>query len=62
VSRYITELQAIKPKTSGHDLQRMGIKPGPKYKKILDRLHQATLDGEATNRHDEQKIIEKEFL
>ena len=62
VSRYITELQAIKPKTSGHDLQRMGIKPGPKYKKILDRLHQARLDGEATNRHDEQKIIEKEFL
>ena len=61
VSKYITELQGIKPILTGNDLKKMGIPPGPEYKKILDRLLQAKLDGEVTNKRDELELIEKEF-
>ncbi len=61
VSRYITELQGIKPLLTGNDLKKLGFTPGPRYKRILDRLLQARLDGEVKNKKDELRLIEREF-
>jgi poly(A) polymerase len=36
------------PLISGHDLARLGLKPGPLYKKLLDAVREAQLDGTIT--------------
>jgi hypothetical protein len=36
--------------TTGTDLQTLGIKPGPRYKAILDHLLEARLNGVITQR------------
>ena len=38
------------PLLTGHDLQRMGIEPGPIYKRLLDAGARAQLDGTITTR------------
>ena len=61
VSRFITELQGVRPALSGNDLKRLGIPPGPQYKRIFERLLQARLDGEVKSKKDEEKMVLKEF-
>ena len=38
---------------SGDDLKEMGIPPGPVYRRILDRIFEAKLDGEVRTKEDE---------
>ena len=38
---------------NGFDLQEMGLKPGPRIKYILERVFQAKLRGEISNRQEE---------
>ncbi len=38
------------PLLTGHDLERLGVKAGPIYKKILDRVYYAQLDGQVSNK------------
>lgn len=40
------------PLLTGDDLKSQGIRPGPKYKTILDRVRDAQLDGEIQNKDD----------
>jgi tRNA nucleotidyltransferase (CCA-adding enzyme) len=47
-----------KPALTGSDLQKMGVAPGPKMKEILQRLHEARLDGKVTSKKDEEKMVE----
>jgi tRNA nucleotidyltransferase (CCA-adding enzyme) len=42
---------------SGHDLQRLGIAPGPEYQRILRALLDAKLDGRVTTKEDELAFI-----
>lgn len=49
----------VKVVVNGNDLKRMGIKPGPIYKVLLDRLRAARLDQEVTSYEDEMKIVQK---
>lgn len=42
---YLTQLVAIKPLLTGHDLKTLGYKPGKLFKEILETLQAATLDG-----------------
>jgi tRNA nucleotidyltransferase (CCA-adding enzyme) len=37
----------------------MGLKPGPIYKKILDRLLEARLNGEVKTKADERELAKK---
>ncbi|NMA14636.1 MAG: hypothetical protein GX930_05295, partial [Clostridia bacterium] len=43
--------------TTGKDLMNFGLKPGPKYRKLLDVILAARLDGLVHNKEDEIKLI-----
>ena len=59
VQLYRTRLRALSPEMTGNDLKQLGIQPGPVYRKILDRLRNARLDGEISTRAEEQAIVEQ---
>jgi len=62
LEKYISEWRHVKPHTTGHDLKKLGLEPGPKYQKILWRLRAAWLDGEIKASKDENGLLEKLFL
>jgi tRNA nucleotidyltransferase (CCA-adding enzyme) len=47
----------VQPSTSGHDLQRRGIQPGPIYRQTLWRLRAAWLDGEIHTHEEEENLL-----
>ncbi len=59
ISLYLTRLRTIKVELSGDDLKKMGIPPGPRYKKILAELLDAKLDGLVHNRDEEMEFVRK---
>lgn len=59
VSAYLTTYQRVKPSLTGADLKAMGLKPGPQFKRILDRLLDARLDGEVTNEAGERELAKR---
>ena len=56
---YLTIYQHVKPSLTGDDLKKMGLKPGPLYRKILDRLLDARLNGEVKSEADEREMANK---
>jgi tRNA nucleotidyltransferase (CCA-adding enzyme) len=56
-TRYLVEWWPVKPKTTGHDLKKYGIPPGPKYAEILRRLRAAWLDGEVKSDAEEKALL-----
>ena len=61
ISRYVTHLQGIKASLNGKALQRLGLKTGPHYAKILDTLLTARLDGLTTGEQDEIALVKRRF-
>ncbi len=59
LSIYLQQRHALKPVTTGHDLQALGLRPGPRYSQILGRLQEAYLDGEIANADDERALLAK---
>jgi len=59
LSAYLTTYQHVKPSLTGTDLKKMGLKPGPLYRKILDRLLDARLNGEGKSEADERELAKK---
>ena len=57
LTRYLVEWWHVKPKTTGHDLKKSGIPPGPKYTEILRRLRAAWLDGEVKTEAEEKVLL-----
>lgn len=55
--RYLSEWWSVRPKTTGHDLKKIGIPPGPKYTEILRRLRAAWLDGEVKSEEEEKALL-----
>ena len=51
ISLYFRNLKEVRSELGGKDLKHMGIKPGPIYRQILDRLLDGRLNGELTNSH-----------
>lgn len=49
----------IMPSISGHDLRARGLPPGPVYRKILDGLRSAWLDGKINNLEEEAVLLDK---
>lgn len=60
ISLYLTQYRDVKTYFTGDDLKRLGISPGPVYKRLLTALLQARMDGEIYTREDEE-IFVKEF-
>lgn len=57
ISKYLSEWRHVKPKTTGHDLKKRGLKPGPNYAELLRRLRAAWLDGEVKTEEEEEKLL-----
>lgn len=57
ISAFLTTYQHVKPALSGTDLKAMGLKPGPPFKNILDRLLEARLNGEVKTEADERTFV-----
>ena len=48
----------IQLKTTGDDLRNAGILPGPDYKRILNTLRSAYLDGTITTQDEETLLLQ----
>ncbi len=57
IQTFLNKLRYVKPALTGNDLQKMGIAPGPRMKEILQRLHEARLDGKVTSKRGEEGLI-----
>lgn len=57
IQAFLTKLRYVKPALTGDDLQKMGIPPGPRMKEILQRLHDARLDGKVTSKKGEEDLV-----
>jgi tRNA nucleotidyltransferase (CCA-adding enzyme) len=57
LQRYLVDWRQLKPGTTGHDLQKLGLPPGPLYDQLLTRLRAAWLDGQVQNAADEARLV-----
>jgi tRNA nucleotidyltransferase (CCA-adding enzyme) len=57
ISNYITYTDSLRPLSTGKDLKAMGIKEGPVYKDILDRLRDARIDMNLKTKEEEAGFI-----
>ncbi len=60
-SLYFTELIKVKPLINGHILKEMGFEPGPIFKKILDEVRDARLNGLVKTLDDEKEFAARHF-
>lgn len=61
VSLYVTKLQTISSSITGNDLKRLGLTEGPQYRKILDKILAARLNGTVQSREDELRLASGEI-
>lgn len=47
------------PLLTGHDLTRHGLEPGPEFKRLLDAVREAQLDGTVTTQRQALKLVER---
>lgn len=59
ISAYLTTYQHVKPMLSGADLKAMGLKPGPQFKALLDRLLDARLNEEVKTESEERALASR---
>jgi len=59
IRRYLTEYRYVSSEVKGGDLKKLGIPPGPDYKKILNELLSARLDGEVRSREEELDLVRR---
>lgn len=50
------------PLLTGHDLARHGLKSGPQFKVILDRIREAQLDGMVHNKREALEWVDREVV
>lgn len=56
---YARHWQKIKPTIDGHDLRRLGLRPGPHYRTILNTLRSAWLDGTINTVEGEKALLDE---
>jgi len=56
---YLKTWRHIKSASTGADLKKRGLTPGPKYHEILSRLRAAWLDGEVKDNRQEINLLER---
>jgi hypothetical protein len=59
IRHYMADYRWIRPRLTGSDLKTMGLKPGPVFKRVLDRLLAARMDGEVKTEADERELVRK---
>jgi tRNA nucleotidyltransferase (CCA-adding enzyme) len=61
ISNYFTKMKGIEVQLRGRDLIGMGLKPGPLFKEIFERLLQARLENLVKTREDEIEFVREHF-
>jgi tRNA nucleotidyltransferase (CCA-adding enzyme) len=61
ISNYFTRLRHIDISIKGRDLIDMGLEPGPIFRKILQAVHDAKINGQLKTRQDEFTFV-KEYV
>ena len=61
ISGYFTRLKHTSILIDGKDISKMGIRPGPIYKEIFNRLLEARLNEEIKSREDEIRFVKQHF-
>ena len=61
ISNYFTRQRHINTSVKGKDLKKMGIKPGPIYREVLQAVLDAKLNGQLKTRNDELNFV-KEYV
>ncbi len=56
VREYFTTWQHISIVTTGHDLEDMGLPKGPAFRRVLDKIFNAKLDGMVGTEEDEYRL------
>ena len=59
LDQYLRVWQNISPATRGNELLQLGLKPGPRYREILNSLRDAWLNGEIHSVEDEKALLQK---
>ncbi|MEN9562861.1 MAG: hypothetical protein RIR73_1105 [Chloroflexota bacterium] len=54
---YISVWRHVRARTTGDDLKKLGLPPGPRFGEILLRLRAAWLDGEVVNETQEKELL-----
>jgi tRNA nucleotidyltransferase (CCA-adding enzyme) len=58
---YLTIWANVQPILNGNDLKKLGYKPGPQYRQMLDDLLAATLDEEIKNRAEAEIFLAQHY-
>ena len=58
---YLTHWRQLKSPINGHDLKAMGYKPGPNFKRMLQVLRDATLNGQLQSRDEAIAFLKCSF-
>jgi tRNA nucleotidyltransferase (CCA-adding enzyme) len=56
---YLSIWRHVKPRTTGDDLKKKGLIPGPRFGEILLQLRASWLDGEISSPQQEQDLLER---
>ncbi len=59
IVRYWQEWRHVRSLVTGNDLQAWGLPPGPSYRRILDALRAARLNGEISTRAEEEELVQQ---
>ena len=59
VSAFLTTYQHVKPILTGADLKAEGLKPGPRFKQVLDQVLDARLNGEVKTEAEELELVRR---
>jgi tRNA nucleotidyltransferase (CCA-adding enzyme) len=54
---FLRDLRRVKPSIGGALLKSLGLKPGPDYRRVLEALRDALLDGEVQPGEDEARFV-----
>jgi len=58
---YLSRLKDVRIEVDGQDLKRMGYRPSPKFRQILNEVKKARLDGKVRTKEEEISYIREKF-
>jgi tRNA nucleotidyltransferase (CCA-adding enzyme) len=57
IERYLKEWRDLEPHADGNRLRELGLPPGPAYRRILETLRKAWLNGELKDKEGEEQLL-----
>jgi len=57
---YVNQHRKVKLLVSGEDLSSLGLRPGPRYKELLEKVKRAQLDGLVHSKEEAKAFLKKE--